>query len=63
MFDENAPVFSKLRRRRTNRWLRKEALKLARQADSFDCPHIRLEARRLLEDLQIGLSGSRRLAI
>ena len=38
-----------LRRRRLQRWLRREALLLAREAEVFDCPAMRLEAQRLLE--------------
>jgi hypothetical protein len=30
------------------RWLRREALLLAQEADQFDCPEVRREARRLL---------------
>lgn len=37
-----------IRRRRLQRWLRREAHLLARDAELFDCPHVRREAERLL---------------
>jgi hypothetical protein len=38
-----------LRRRRLQRFARREALLLAQEAEMFDCPFILREARRLLE--------------
>jgi hypothetical protein len=36
------------RRRRHQRWLKREALVLAQEAAAFDCPEMRREARSLL---------------
>jgi hypothetical protein len=37
-----------IKRRRLQRWLRREARLLAREADGFDCPAVQIEARKLL---------------
>lgn len=42
-------VRESLRQRRMQRWLRREALLLAREADLFDCPEVTREAERLLD--------------
>ena len=36
-----------LRRRLADRWIRREVSSLVREAESFDCPHVRAEADRL----------------
>ena len=38
-----------IRRRGNQRWLKREANLLASEAEAFDCPEMRREARRLLE--------------
>lgn len=38
-----------IRRRRTQRWLKREALLLAQEAEAFGCPEMRREASRLLD--------------
>lgn len=38
-----------IRRRRTQRWLRREALLLAQEAEAFGCPEMRREARNLMD--------------
>ena len=42
-------VRESLRQRRMQRWLRREALLLAREAELFDCPETTREAERLLD--------------
>jgi hypothetical protein len=43
------PVIKSLKRRRLQRWLRKEALELAHEARMFGCPHMLREANALLK--------------
>ena len=47
-----------IRRRRTQRWLRREALLLAQEAEAFDCPEMRREARSLM-DMTFGRGNTR----
>ncbi len=41
-------LLTQFKRRRRNRWLRREALLLARESELFDCPFMRKEAEELL---------------
>jgi hypothetical protein len=45
----NNSIRSYLRRRRTQRWLQREARLLATEADRFGCPEMRREARKLMQ--------------
>jgi hypothetical protein len=47
---------SHIRQRRMQRWLRREALHLARQAERFDCVDASQEAQRLI-DIVEGRAG------
>ncbi len=56
-------IRAQIRRRRLQRWLRREAQLLAREADHFGCPHMQREVATLLAATsKVGSTYALRLA-